>query len=105
MNGGGPLATPLRALRHAPALVDDAGVAPRLAAAASALPAGDAAIDAPELVRWTRAWMVACQGLLHERGVIGTVPPWTVPLAIDDLPALKGDPDRRRRAAALTLAE
>lgn len=106
MNGGGPLAAPLRALRHVPVVVDDVGLVPRLATAAASAPAVDGlTLDVGELVRWTRAWMVACQGVLHERGVIGTLPPWTVPLPVADLPTLKGDPEHRRRDAALALLD
>src|SRR5438067_6010643 len=105
MNGGGPLALPLRALRHEPVLVDDRSAAGRLASAAIGLPPADLPLDVPELVRWTRAWLVACQAVLHERGVIGSVPPWTVPVPSTDLPTLKGDPEGRRHAAALALAE
>lgn len=104
MNGGGPLVAPLRALRHAPMLVDDVGVVPVLGRAA-----GDSALgpfaDVEELVRWTRAWLVVWQGALHSRGVIGSVPPWTASVPLDELPTLKGDPDRRRRSAALALLE
>lgn len=114
MNARGPGAAPvaggLRALRHPPALVDDAAAAAflasvsptavRIAGDASGTDTGDA--DA-ELVRWTRAWLLVWQGALHAAGVIGTVEPWTVPLRLADLPTLKGDPDRRRRAAAERL--
>jgi hypothetical protein len=105
VNGAGPLATSLRALRHAPVLVDDVGIAPRLAAVAGDMLTADVPLDPAELVRWTRAWVVAWQGVLAARGVIGTLPPWTVPLAVADLPVLKGDPEGRRRTAALELLE
>lgn len=103
MNGGAPTTTPLRALRHAPVLVDDLGALPRLAAAA-AIVATNAA-DADELTRWTRAWLVAWQGVLHAANLIGTVDPWTVPVALGEVPTLKGDPQRRRRDAAVATLE
>ena len=37
MNGGAPLATPLRALRRPPTLIDDVAIAPKLAAAVGGL--------------------------------------------------------------------
>jgi len=105
MNGGAPLATPLRALRYAPVLVDDVAAAQRLAAFAGEMSTPDLPLSAPELVRWTRAWLVAVQGVLHDRGAIGPVQPWTVPIPRAELPSLKGDPDGRRRAAAVALLE
>jgi hypothetical protein len=105
VNGGPPLAAPLRALRFAPVLVDDVGPIAQLAATAALLSPADLPLDAAELVRWTRAWLVAFQGALHDAGAIGGAQPWTVPLPHSELPALKSDPEGRRRAAALTLLE
>jgi hypothetical protein len=79
--------------------VDDLGAAPVLAAAAGT---GE---DAASLVRWTRAWLVLWQGALHAAGVIGAEAPWTVPVALAAVPTLKGDPDGRRREAAVALLE
>jgi len=56
-------------------------------------------------VRWTRAWLVAFQGVLHDAGAIGGAQPWTVPMPRTELPTLKGDPEGRRRAAAVALLE
>jgi hypothetical protein len=103
VNAGGPLPTPLRALRRPPVLVDDLGTLPRLISAARALPAGSALGDPEELVRWTRAWLIAWQGAYAARGLVGHADPWTVALPLTDLPSLKGDPDRRRQHAALAL--
>jgi hypothetical protein len=106
VNGGGPLATPLRALRHAPVLVDDVAIVPRLHAAARSIDASaSGALDVEELIRWTRAWLIVWQSVLHARGIIGSIPPWTAPVPIADVPSLKGDPDRRRRTAATALLE
>jgi len=100
VNGGGPLAASLRALRHEPMLVDDVAVVPALAGAAGGL-----GLDVEELVRWTRAWLIVWQGALQARGAIGTLPPWTVAVSLADVPTLKGDPDQRRRTAALELLD
>jgi hypothetical protein len=105
VNGGPPLAAPLRALRFAPVLVDDVGPVQQLATAAALLAPAELPLDAAELVRWTRAWLVAFQGVLHDAGAIGGAQPWTVPVSRDELPALKGDPEGRRRAAAVALLE
>jgi hypothetical protein len=105
VNGGTPLVTSLRALRYAPVLVDDLAAAERLVPFAGELATPDVPLSAPELVRWTRAWLVALQGVLHDRGAIGSAQPWTVTIPRAELPALKGDPDGRRRAAAVALLE
>jgi hypothetical protein len=106
VNIGGPLATSLRAVRRAPVLVDDIGLAGRLTTvAASLLPIAGLAVDAEELARWTRAWLVTWQGVLHERGVIGDAAPESVAIALADVPSLKGDPAGQRRAAATLLLE
>jgi hypothetical protein len=91
VNGGAP-ATPLRAVRVTPVLVDD--LAPTRAV-------GHPAPPEPEALRWTRAWMVAWQAALHARGVIGATDAATVALPRADWPTLRGDPDRRRQAQAV----
>ena len=106
MNGGGPATPlsstggPLRAVRRAPVLVDDLALEARLSGVASTGNAGDA-----ETVRWTRAWLVVWQGVLHAAGVIGTAEPWSVPVHLDEVPTLKGDPLGARRARAIALLE
>ncbi|AHG93609.1 hypothetical protein J421_6074 (plasmid) [Gemmatirosa kalamazoonensis] len=105
MNGGAPPSTLLRALRHEPVLVDDLGAAERLAAIAGDVQIADLPLDPAELVRWTRAWLVALQAALHDRGAIGVARPWTVSIPRAELPGLKGDPERRRQDAALSLLE
>jgi DNA-binding transcriptional ArsR family regulator len=85
--------------------VDDIGPLPRLLAAAHDVTGAAGAGAAEELVRWTRAWLVAWQGVLHAAGVIGSEAPWTVPVRLGDVPTLKADPERRRRDAALALLE
>ena len=104
MNGGAPIApaSPLRALRLDPVLVDDLALDARLAAGVSSAPGLDAD---PESVRWARAWRVVWQGVLHAAGVIGTVPPSSVSTPLADVPGLKGDPAGTRRAGALDLLE
>lgn len=103
MNGGAP-ATALRALRVAPVLVDDLAIEQQLSRArlasddriVSALPDSDT-------LRWTRAWLVSWQAELHSRAIIGQTYPWHVVVPRAEWPTLKGDPDQRRRDAALEL--
>ncbi len=105
MNAERPFPLSLRSVRERPVLVDDLGVLPQLAAVAAPVPLGASVMTVAELTRWTRAWLVACQGMLHTRGIIGALPPWTVPLPIAELPMLRGDPDRRRQTAAMACLE
>ncbi len=108
MNGGAP-ALPLRAVRVSPVLVDDLAVVRALVGgrAAGGRADGDTPADTPPpdaaVLRWTRAWLVAWQAALAARGVIGTADAWTVALPRSDWPTLRGDPDRRRQAAAVEL--
>ena len=108
MNGGAPANPPaspapaLRALRLDPVLLDHLALDARLAE----LPSGDTAVAVdPEIVRWTRAWLVVWQGVLHAAGVIGAVPPAAVATRLADVPGLKGDPVGARRAQAIALLE
>lgn len=103
MNGGAP-AVALRAVRLTPVLVDDRALGRelgRLRAVSDSM--RDLELRDPEIVRWTRAWLVAWQGALHARSAIGRVHAWTVVIPRDEWPRLKGDPDHRRRDAAIAL--
>lgn len=103
MNAGTP-AVALRALRLTPVLVDDHALVRELGRSDPVRGAGSD-LDAPEaeLVRWTRAWLVAWQAELYARSVIGRVHAWDVSIPRDEWPRLKGDPDHRRRDAAVAL--
>lgn len=100
MNAGAP-AVALRAVRVSPVLVDDMEL-PRSLGRPNRGTADGGSPD-PETVRWARAWMVAWQAVLYDRGVIGAAAPWTVAIAPAEWPALRGDPDRVRQRAAATL--
>lgn len=103
MNGGAP-AGALRAVRLNPVLVDDRALVRELGRLHPVVGSGsDVDASDPEIVRWTRAWLVAWQGALCARSAIGRVDAWSVSIPRDEWPTLKGDPDHRRRDAAVAL--
>jgi hypothetical protein len=89
----------LRAIRHGPALVDDLGAAPVLAAAAAR------ARTRRRSCGWTRAWLRALAGGVprrrgdRRRGAVDRA------RGARGVPTLKGDPDGHRRRRPVALLE
>lgn len=86
--------TPLRALRHQPALVDDR-------AAARLLAAGTSDALSPESVRWARAWLVCSQAVVAAEPGLGAEESSSLAFDPGQVAAPKGLGDAARQSAVL----